>query len=98
MSLGSYHVYIMSGASEKLYIGVTNDLERRVFEHKNNSVPGFTARYNLRKLVYHEATENIESAIAREKELKGWLRIKKVNLIESANPGWMDLSREWYEE
>ncbi len=98
MKLNAYHIYMMSNKTDKvLYIGVTNDLERRVFEHKNKSIEGFTARYNLIKLVYFEETSDINSAIAREKQLKGWLRKRKNELIESINPGWKDLSDDWYD-
>ena len=88
----TYSVYIMASASGVLYIGVTNDLERRVFQHKNKLVPGFSARYNVQKLVYFELFGDVRAAIAREKELKGWLRRRKVALIESTNPQWKDLS------
>jgi putative endonuclease len=89
------YVYIMTNRSYTLYTGVTNDLERRVHEHKMKLVGGFTARYNITKLVYFETTGDIESAIAREKQIKGWLRRKKVDLIESVNPEWRDLSLDW---
>jgi putative endonuclease len=82
----------MASASGVLYIGVTNDLEDRVFQHKNKRIPGFSARYNIQKLVYFELFRDVRAAIAREKELKGWLRKKKVALIESVNPQWRDLS------
>jgi putative endonuclease len=75
-----------------LYTGVTNNLERRVFEHKNNVTEGFSKKYNINKLVFFETTNDIKSAIAREKQIKGWLRIKKIRLIETANPEWKDLS------
>ena len=75
-----------------LYTGVTNDLKRRVYEHKNKLVEGFTKKYNIGKLVYHEVCEDIEGAILREKQIKGWLRVKKIALIESINPEWRDLS------
>jgi putative endonuclease len=88
----TYCVYIMASESGVLYIGVTNDLERRVIEHKKKMVPGFSARYNLQKLVYFESFGNVQDAIAREKQLKGWLRRRKVALIESINPHWNDLS------
>ena len=88
----TYSVYIMASASGVLYIGVTNDLERRVFEHKQKRIPGFSARYNVQKLVYFEAFGDVRAAIAREKQLKGWLRSRKVALIESTNPQWKDLS------
>ena len=92
-----YYVYIMSSYRGTLYTGVTNDLERRVYEHRNKLVAGFTARYNISKLAYFESTENIESAIAREKQIKGWRRSRKASLIESINPYWRDLSEGWYE-
>jgi putative endonuclease len=92
-----YYVYIMTNTSRTLYTGVTSNLERRVYEHKQKLVPGFTARYNITRLVYFEATQDVHAAIAREKQIKGWLRSKKITLIESANPGWQDLSVEWYE-
>jgi putative endonuclease len=88
-------VYIMASKSRTLYVGVTNNLERRVHEHKRGLLPGFTSRYRVSRLVYFEATENVESAIAREKEIKGWRREKKVALIESSKPTWEDLSAEW---
>jgi putative endonuclease len=90
-----FYVYIMTNKSRTLYTGVTNDLERRVYEHKHKLVEGFTARYNIKLLVYYEACEDIRAAIAREKQIKGWLRAKKIALIESMNPGWNDLSEEW---
>ena len=90
----TYCVYIMAGASGVIYIGVTNDLERRVGEHKRKAVPGFSARYNLTKLVYFEMFGDVRAAISREKELKGWVRRRKVALIESMNPQWSDLSAE----
>jgi putative endonuclease len=88
----AYAVYIMASASGVLYTGVTNDLERRVFEHKSGRVPGFSLRYKTKKLVYFEVFGDVRAAIAREKELKGWLRNKKVALIESMNREWKDLS------
>lgn len=75
-----------------LYTGITNDLERRVYEHKNKLVKGFTAKYNINKLVYFDYTSDVTSAIAREKQIKGWSRKKKNQLIESINPKWQDLS------
>jgi len=90
-----YFVYIMASASGTLYTGVTGDLERRVAEHKQKLIPGFTARYNITRLVYYESTPDVRSAIAREKQIKGWLRAKKVALIESVNPQWRDLSEDW---
>ncbi len=90
-----YFVYIMTSASGTLYTGMTNNLERRVFEHKHKLSPGFTQKYNVNRLVYFEAFSQVQEAIAREKEIKGWLRKKKVELIESVNPTWADLSEEW---
>jgi putative endonuclease len=91
-----YFVYIITNKSRTLYTGVTNNLERRVYEHKNKLVPGFTSRYNIRTLVYFEETPDVISAIAREKQIKGWLRSKKISLIEAVNPQWIDLSAEWF--
>lgn len=90
-----YYVYIMSSLSRTLYTGVTNNLERRVYEHKQKLIPGFTQEYHVTNLVYYEATPDVRSAIAREKQIKGWLRAKKLALIESANPEWRDLSEDW---
>ena len=92
----TYYVYIMASASRVLYIGVTNDIARRVSEHQQQKVRGFSARYNVRELVYYEIFGDIRAAIAREKHIKGWLRTKKIALIESLNPHWKDLSTEWH--
>ena len=92
----TYYVYIMTNRSGTLYTGMTNDLERRVFEHKSQKIPGFTRKYKIDRLVYYEDTDDVEAAIAREKQIKGWLRKKKIALIESLNPNWEDLSKEWY--
>jgi putative endonuclease len=86
------YVYITTNKSRTLYTGVTNDLERRVYEHKQKLIPGFTTRHNISRLVYFEATEDIRAAIEREKQIKGWLRQKEIALIESMNPEWEDLS------
>ena len=86
-----YCVYIMSSISGVLYIGVTSNLQKRVWEHKNKLVEGFTKKYNVDKLVYFEQTENVMSAIAREKQLKKWNRKKKIMLIEQMNPQGADL-------
>ncbi|HSW92859.1 MAG TPA: GIY-YIG nuclease family protein [Gammaproteobacteria bacterium] len=91
----NFYVYILSNATRTLYIGVTNNLERRMYEHKNKLIEGFTKKYNLTKLVYYETTESIIEGICREKQLKGWLRSKKIVLIEKENPGWDDLSLSW---
>ena len=86
-----YYVYIMASHSKTLYTGMTNDLERRVYEHKNKLTPGFTSKYNINKLVLFESTTNVDEAIKR------WLREKKIALIESQNPNWEDLSKDWYD-
>ena len=85
----------MTNKSGTLYTGVTNDLGRRVYEHKKKLVSGFTAKYNIDRLVYYEATEDVNAAISREKQIKGWLRAKKIALIDSMNPQWADLSAGW---
>ena len=91
-----YYVYIMTNRSRTLYVGVTSDLERRVFEHKSGAMEGFTKRYRIDRLVYFDATSDVEGAISREKEIKRWRRSKKIDLIEAENPGWKDLSEGWY--
>ena len=91
----SYCVYVLSSLSGVLYVGVTNDIQRRVNQHKQKPVPGFSAKYNITKLVYYETFENIRAAIEREKQFKRWGRAKKVWLIESKNPKWADLSADW---
>ena len=91
-----YYVYILTNKTNNvLYTGVTNDLIRRIFEHKNKLLEGFTKKYNLRKLVYYEATNDIEGAINREKQLKNWHRDWKINLIDQFNPDWKDLSDDF---
>jgi putative endonuclease len=85
-------VYIVSSHSRCLYIGVTSDLHGRVWEHKNGVFEGFTKKYKINRLVYHEFFEDIESAIAREKQLKGWTRAKKIALIENMNSAWEELA------
>ena len=90
-----FYVYIMTNHRGTLYTDVTSDLTRRVYEHRQKLVDGFTSKYNISKLVYYEATANAESAVARERQIKGWLRSKKVELIESLNPSWVDLTKEW---
>jgi putative endonuclease len=91
-----YYVYIMTNRSRTLYTGVTNHLERRVYEHKHRLTKGFTSDYSIDTLVYYEAWNDIRAAIAREKTIKGWVRVKKIALIESRNPSWEDLSAGWY--
>ena len=87
-----YYIYILANKRNgTLYIGVTSNLVKRVYEHKNNIIEGFTKKYNIHKLVYYETTNDIESAIRREKQLKKWNRKWKTNLIENSNPEWIDL-------
>jgi putative endonuclease len=88
----NYFVYIMTNKSGTLYTGVTNNLGRRVFEHKNHLIEGLTKKYKITKLVYYEVTNDVTSALQREKQIKGWKREKKVALIESTNPDWKDLT------
>jgi len=91
-----YYVYLMANISRMLYVGVTNDLQRRVDEHKQGLCDGYTRKYRIKKLVCYELYNDPRLAIAREKQIKGWLRCKKLALIESENPHWKDLSHEWY--
>jgi len=90
-----YAVYIMASRSHNFYVGVTNDIGRRVHEHKRRANDGFTARYNIDRLVWYKVYGDIRDAIAREKQIKPWRREKKIALIESLNPTWQDLSEEW---
>ena len=96
--MAQYYVYIMTNATRTLYIGVTNDLLRRVNEHKGKLTDGFTKKYNVTWLAYYEVTADVSAALTREKQLKKWSRGKKVALIESMNPQWKDLAQGWYEE
>ena len=91
----TFWVYIMSSRSRVLYTGVTNDLGRRVNEHRQGLIAGFTHRYRITRLVHFEAYADIRDAIAREKQIKGWLRSRKVKLIEEGNPTWDDLAKGW---
>ena len=89
----SYYVYLLTNWNNRImYVGVTNDLIRRLYEHKNKLIAGFTAKYNLNKLVYFEVAQDVNVAIAREKEIKKWRREKKNKLVNRDNPGWQDLS------
>jgi putative endonuclease len=92
-----FYVYIMANNARDhvLYTGVTGNLSRRVFQHKHKQIPGFTSRYNVTRLVYYEIFCYPDMAIAREKEIKGWRRSKKIALIEGMNPHWHDLAAEW---
>jgi putative endonuclease len=93
-----YYVYIMTSPSGTLYTGMTNNLKRRVYEHKHKLRPGFTTKYNVTRLAYYEETGDVQTALAREKEIKKWRRSKKIALIKSTNPTWRDLSAEWFDE
>ena len=93
-----YYTYIMSSRTGVLYIGVTNNIEIRVQQHKKGTFDGFTKKYRCHRLVYYEVYDYIQSAIGREKQLKGWTRAKKIALIESTNPRWRDLSESWGRE
>lgn len=91
----SYYIYLLTNWNNKvIYVGVTNNLSRRVYEHKNKLIPGFTSKYNLNKLVYFEETQDVIAAIAREKEIKKWRRGKKNDLVNRLNPEWKDLHEE----
>lgn len=92
-----YYVYIMTNRSRTLYVGMTNNIKQRVHQHKNKLVDGFTERYNIDRLLYFESFGDVYSAIAREKTIKGWLREKKIELINSHNPEWQDISLKWYD-
>ena len=97
MTKYNYYVYILASSKNgTLYIGVTNDLMRRLYEHKNKLIKGFTSKYKIHNLVYFEETDNIAEAIRREKQLKGWNRKWKIALIEKDNPSWDDLSKGWF--
>ena len=89
-----YYVYILTNPTRTLYVGVTSDLMRRVYQHRNRLIPGFTSQYHVTRLAYFEETPDVRSAIEREKQIKGWTRAKKVALIESVNPEWKDLAEE----
>ena len=89
-----YYVYILTNRSGTLYVGMTNDIVRRIQEHKEGRGSKFTSKYRINRLVYYESTNDVLSAIAREKQIKGWLRSKKIALIESVNPDWRDLSED----
>ena len=94
--INTYYVYCLTNWNHKvMYVGITNNIERRIYEHKNKLVRGFTEKYNLNKLVYFEETQDVHAAITREKEIKKWRREKKNTLVEMVNPNWKDLSEEW---
>jgi len=87
-----YWIYILTNRSNTLYVGITNDLQRRLYEHKNKLADGFSSKYNLNKLIYFEEYQDINEAIKREKQIKRWLRKKKIDLIKTKNPEFKDLS------
>jgi putative endonuclease len=91
-----YFVYILASRTRRLYVGCTSDLTQRVWQHQTKAADGFTARYNIDRLVWFEETDLAFAAVTRERQIKAWRREKKVALIEAENPGWDDLSREWF--
>ena len=91
-----YCVYIMGSLSGTLYIGITSNLHKRAFQHKFHRIEGFTDKYQVERLLYWESFDEVHKAIAREKQLKGWRRSKKIVLIEAINPHWLDLAHDWY--
>jgi putative endonuclease len=91
-----YCVYILSSSTRVLYVGCTSDLNRRMFQHKHGLLPGFTKRYRVTRLVWYDCTPNVAAAVAREREIKGWSREKKIRLIEATNRGWLDLAADWF--
>jgi putative endonuclease len=91
------YLYIMASITGTLYVGITNDIKRRVYEHKKHLIPGFTDKYKVERLIYVETIGDPVSAIKREKQIKAWRREKKVLLIDSVNPMWNDISQDWYE-
>ena len=94
----NFYVYILSNRSRTIYIGMPNDLRRRIYEHKHKLVPGFTSRYNLTGLVYYENSTDVRAVIEREKQIRGWKRWKKIELIELDNPSWDDLSLDLFDD
>ena len=93
----TYWVYIMSNQAKCLYTGMTGDLHRRVYQHKKKLLPGFSSRYNFHLLVFFESTSDARVALNREKQIKGWSRRKKLELIRGSNPAWEDLAKDWYD-
>jgi putative endonuclease len=90
-----FYVYLLASKSRTLYVGVTSDLQARLYQHKNKQLDGFTAQYNIDRLVYFEVHNDALTAITREKQIKKWSRAKKIALIEKTNPTWEDLSEQW---
>lgn len=91
-----YYVYVLSSLSHRLYVGVTRDLVRRVWQHRMHELPGFTRKYRVDRLVHHEQSTDARAAIAREKQIKSWSRRKKLELVEAGNPFWEDLAASWF--
>ena len=99
MALKQYYVYIMTNKGNTvLYTGVTSNLAERIYQHKKKLIKGFTSKYNINKLVYYEEFDSVYDVITREKQIKGWLRRKKIELIKKNNPEWKDLSTGWYDD
>ncbi len=96
MAHGQFFVYILASQSRVLYTGVTRELRRRIYQHCQGDIPGFTRRYSVNRLVYFEETSSAISAFERERQIKGWSRHKKLRLIESVNAGWLDLAKDWF--
>ena len=95
----TYYVYLLTNIKNNvLYTGITNNLKRRVYEHKHDLVEGFTKKYRVHKLVHYEEVNDVNAAISIEKEIKAWRREKKNALIEKENPEWKDLTQDWYED
>ncbi len=92
----TFYTYIMASDTGTLYVGMTSNIKERVYQHKHHLIPGFTDKYNIENLLYVETFSNASSAIKREKQLKSWSRKKKINLIDSKNPTWNDLAKNWY--
>jgi len=90
-----YYTYIVASRSHNFYVGMTSDIEVRVWQHKNGVFEGYSKKYNCNRLVWFERHPFVQNAIAREKQLKGWSRAKKIALVERENPAWVDLSEEW---
>jgi len=90
------YTYMLASATRRLYVGVTNDLVRRVWQHRSGAIPGFTKKYSVGRLVYFESFDDPLLAIRREKQLKGWARVKKLALVESMNPAWIDYAEDWF--
>ena len=94
----TYYLYILASRTGTLYTGITSNLKQRIYEHKTERIPGFTSRYKVNRLLYVESFSTPKAAIQREKQVKSWRREKKVQLIDSTNPKWNDLSKDWYSE